>query len=234
MPRKSIAVVAAMQRELDPLLAGVRRTQSNGVEFFELENAVVAVGGIGRGPARKAAETAIANYRPSLVVSAGIAGALSAALKVGDVVHAREVVDADSAARFVASDGESVVATTASVSGPAEKRMIAERWKADVIDMEAAEVAAVAQGHRIEFAAVKAISDELDFVMPPVGRFVDSSGKFETVRFAAYVAVRPRWWSAVRQLNANSRLAAMNLTEAVRHLIDQRSVTALKEKISGT
>ena len=50
--------------------------------------------------------------------------------------------------------------------------------------MEAAAVAAVAQERGIEFAAVKAISDELDFVMPPVGRFVDADGKFETARFA--------------------------------------------------
>jgi adenosylhomocysteine nucleosidase len=233
MPRKIIAVVAAMRRELEPLLTGVRGQQANGVEFFELENAVATVGGIGRGAARKATEAVITNYQPRFVISAGIAGALTPALKVGDVVHAREVVDADSGARFVAADGESVVATVASVRGPAEKRMIAQRWSADVVDMEAAAVAAVAQEHGIEFAAIKAISDELDFVMPPVDQFVDSAGKFETARFAASVAVRPRWWSAVRQLNANSRLAAMNLSDAVKHLIDQRSVAALEGKISG-
>ncbi len=182
----------------------------------------------------KLAEAAIAKYEPSVIVSAGIAGALTAALKVGDVVHAREVVDTDSGVRFTAFGGESVVATVASVSGPAEKRMIADRWKADVVDMEAAAVAEVAYEHAIEFAAIKAISDELDFVMPPVGRFVDAAGKFETARFAIYVAMRPRWWSAVGRLNANSRVAAMNLSDAVRHLIDRRSMIALEEKIAGT
>ena len=94
--------------------------------------------------------------------------------------------------------------------------MLADRWKADVVDMEAAAVAAVAQERGIEFVAVKAISDELDFEMPPVGQFVDGDGKFETVRFAVYVAMRPKWWSAVRQLNANSRMASVNLSHAVR------------------
>ncbi len=233
MPRKSIAVVAAMRRELEPLLAGVRGQQANGVEFFELENAVVAVGGIGRSAARKVAEAAIAKYEPSVIVSAGIVGALTAALKVGGVVHAREVVDTDSGVRFAAGEGDAVLATVASISGPAEKRMLADRWKADVVDMEAAAVATVAQEHGIEFAAVKAISDEFDFVMPPVGQFVDSAGRFETVRFALYVAMRPKWWPAARQLNANSRIAALNLSSAVRHLIDQRSVTVLEGKGHG-
>jgi hypothetical protein len=91
--------------------------------------------------------------------------------------------------------------------------------------MEAAAVAAVAYERGIEFAAIKSISDELDFAMPPVAEFVDQSGRFETVRFAAYIALRPRWWSAVRHLNANSHIAALNLSEALKHLIDQRSHT---------
>ena len=233
MPRKPVAVVVAMRRELEPLLRGVRSQRTNGVEFFELENAVVAVGGIGPGAARKAAKIAIERYEPRLVVSAGIGGALRTSLKVGDVVCAREVVDADSGVRFTAGEGDVVIATIASVSGPSEKRMIAERCKADVVDMEAAAVAAAAEERGLEFAAVKSISDELDFIMPPMAQFVDASGRFETVRFAMYIAARPKWWSAVRQLEANSRVAAMNLSDAVRHLIDQRSLTALEEKIPG-
>ena len=233
MPRKRVAVVVAMRRELEPLLRGVRSQKANGVEFFELENAVVAVGGIGRGAARKAAKTAIERYEPRVVVSAGIGGALRTSLKVGEIIYAREVVDADSGARFTAGEGDAVIATISSVSGPSEKRMIAERWKADVVDMEAAAVAVAAKEQGLEFVVVKAISDELDFVMPPVAQFVDLNGKFETARFAIYVAVRPKWWPAVRQLNANSRISAMNLSDAVRHLIDQRSLTVLEEKNAG-
>jgi adenosylhomocysteine nucleosidase len=233
MPRKSVAVVAAMRRELEPLLAGVRCERVSHLEFFELEGAAVVVGGIGRNAARKATEAAIAKYQPSVIVSAGIAGALTDALNVGDVVHAREVVDAGSGARFAAADGKSVVVSVASVTGPDGKKQLAQRWSAGVVDMEAAVVAAVAQEQGVEFAAVKAISDELGFVMPPVAEFVDLNGKFETLRFAAYVAVRPKWWPAVRQLNANSRVAAIKLSDAVRHLIDQRSMIAIEGKTAG-
>jgi adenosylhomocysteine nucleosidase len=226
-----MAVITAMRRELAPLLKGIRGQRSDGIEFFELEDAVVAVGGIGRKSARKAAIAVIEKYQPAILVSAGIAGALTATLKVGEVVRGSEAIDVESGARFATTGGESVIATVTSVSGPVEKRLLAERYKADVVDMESAAVAAVAREHGIEFTAIKAISDELEFEMPPLVRFVDEDGKFETMRFAAYVAIHPKWWSSVRQLGGNSNLAAVNLSHAVRHLMVERSTTTPEENI---
>ncbi|MGA9563964.1 MAG: hypothetical protein WBS19_00445 [Candidatus Korobacteraceae bacterium] len=234
MPRKSIAVVAAMRRELAPLLRGKQAMRVDGLDFFEFNRGVVAVGGIGRKAARRAVEAVIARYEPEVIISAGIAGALRPRLKVGDVIRSRGVIDADSGRTFAAG-GDPRVVTVSSVNGSAQKKTIAQRWNfAEAVDMEASAVAEASQSRGIWFAAIKAISDELDFAMPPVDQFVDSAGKFETARFAVYIAMRPKWWSAVGQLNANSRLAAMNLSDAVRHLIDQRSIAALEEKISGT
>ncbi len=231
MPRKSIAVVVAMRRELEPLLTGVRGQRVNGVEFFELENAVIAVGGIGRNAARRAAEAVRQTYGPAVLISAGIAGALTPTLKVGDVVQGAEVVDAESGARFRTSGGDSVIVSVSAVSGPEEKRLLADRYRADVVDMESAAIAEVARERGIEFSAVKAISDELEFEMPPVGRFVDSEGKFETARFAAYVAMKPKWWSAVRHLSANSRIASVNLSHAMEHLITSCVINSQQEKV---
>lgn len=225
MSRKSIAVVTAMHRELAPLLKGVRGQRSDGIEFFEFENAVVVVGGIGRNAARQAAIVVIEKYQPATLISAGIAGALITTLKVGDVVRGREAIDVESGAHFATMGGESVIATVTLVSGPAEKRSLAERYQADVVDMESAAVAAVAREHGIEFTAIKAISDELKFEMPPLAEFVDSDGKFETMRFAAYIAMRPKWWSNIRQLQSNSKLASVNLSHAVHHLMMERSTT---------
>jgi len=234
MPRKSIAVVAAMRRELAPLLRGTQGQWFEGVEFFEFENAVIAVGGIGRNAARRAAEAVVNRFNPTTLISVGVAGALTARLKVGDVVWGSEVVDAETGARFRMTGGESVVVTVSSVSGPAEKRMLADHYEADVVDMESAAVAAVAQELGVEFRAIKAISDELDFDMPPVARFVDSAGKFETARFAAYVAIRPKWWSSVCQLGANSRTASVNLSHALEHLMQARVYKVQEEKIPRT
>ena len=45
--------------------------------------------------------------------------------------------------------------------------------------MEAAAVAAAAAGHGIGFAATKVISDELNFEMPEMERFIDARGNFK-------------------------------------------------------
>ena len=72
------------------------------------------------------------------------------------------------------------------------------KYGADVVDMEAAAVAQVARERGLEFAAVKSISDEADFEMPPMNRFIDD-GKFDTRRFLVYVALHPRWWRTLGQ-----------------------------------
>ena len=221
MPRKPVGIVVAMPREVGPLLLGRRAVAVDGLKVFELESAVIAAGGIGRAAARRAADTILRRYSPSVLISAGIAGALTDALHVGDVVCARDVVDASSGARFAAGGCDETVATVSAVSGATEKRELALKWRADVVDMEASAVAAAAQEAGIDFMAIKSISDELDFEMPPVGSFVDEVGQFETWRFAAWLAVHPQWWGRARQLNANSRIAALKLSEALQHLIDQ-------------
>ena len=223
MPRKPVGIVVAMPREVGPLLLGRRAVAVDGLKVFELESAVIAAGGIGRAAARRAADTILRRYSPSVLISAGIAGALTGALHVGDVVCARDVVDTGSGARFAAGGGDGTVATVSAVSGATEKRELALKWRADVVDMEASAVAAAAQEAGIEFVAIKSISDEPGFEMPPVGGFVDDAGQFETLRFAVWLAVRPQVWGPVRQLNANTRIAAVKLSDALRHLIDQRS-----------
>ncbi len=224
-------MVAALRRELAPLLKCVQGQRADGIEFFELENAVIAVGGIGRNAAYKAAKAVVERFQPITLISAGIAGALTQKLRVGDVVRGSEVVDAESGARFPAANGKSVIVTVSSVSGPPEKRMLADLYKADVVDMESAAIAAVARERGIEFMVMKAISDELEFEMPPVARFVDGDGRFQTARFATHVAMRPKWWSTLRQLAANSRIASVNLSRALEYLTQVHSNSTQEEKV---
>ena len=77
--------------------------------------------------------------------------------------------------------------------------------------MEAAAVAAAARAHGIHFAATKVISDELDFEMPEMARFIDAQGRFKTASFALFVALRPWLWKPVALLASNSRKAAQAL-----------------------
>ena len=220
MPHKPVAVVVAMPRELAPLLGKAKPRRTNGVALFDLQRAVVAVGGIGERCARRAAETAIDDARPNLLVSAGIAGAISPKLKVGDVGQIRKVVDVATGKHYPTRGGEWVLATSQDVSNAAEKQALLTKYGADVVDMEAASVAQVAQERGLEFLAVKSVSDDAAFAMPPLMRFIDGNGEFHNGRFLLYVALRPKWWPVLAKIRANATIASANLCRAVEHLIE--------------
>jgi adenosylhomocysteine nucleosidase len=218
-PAEKIAIVAALEREVDLLVkewrVSIHEFEGREFRFFESKRMTVVCGGIGAVAARGAAEAAISVYRPNLVVSAGFAGALEPNLRVGDVVIPRWVIDARDSSRHDTGAGEGVLLTVSQVAGIKEKEKLAQAYCANAVDMEAASVAKGAQKHGIPFLAVKVISDRMDFVMPPLERFVDNSGQFRTLSFAVYSAVRPWLWKSVIQLGRNSAAAAKALRKTL-------------------
>ncbi len=220
MPHKPVAVIAAMRVELAPLIGKIRPKRVNGVALYDLPNAVVAIGGIGEKFAHRAAEVAAEYAHPTQLISAGIVGAVSPELRVGDVGHIREVVHAASATSYWCAGGDWILATTRHVTDATIKQELLNRYAADVVDMEAAAVAQVADARGLKFSAVKAVSDEATFVMPPLDHFIDENGRFATGSFLMYVAVRPKWWSSLGTLKRNNDLASANLCRELEHLLE--------------
>jgi adenosylhomocysteine nucleosidase len=218
MPK--VAVVAALEREVRQLVAGwrvVRRSwDGREFEFFESEAAVVVYGGIGPVAARWACEAVCASYEPEMVVSAGFAGALTADLKVGDVVIPAKVIDAGDGSRAETGVGSGGLVSVPEMASVERKRVLGGKYDAVAVDMEAASVAQAAGLRSVRFRAVKVISDVLDFEVPVVEGSVDAQGRFHTGRFLAGIAVRPWVWGRVVKMAGNSSLAAKNLAEAVR------------------
>ncbi len=166
---------------------------------------------------------------PKLLVSAGIAGALTPDLKAGDVVHVRDVVDEATGEHYATVGGEAVLVTSSRVAGVQSKLHLASLYAASAVDMEGAAVAGVARERGIPFASLKAISDELGFPMPPLGKFVDDRGQFHVLGFVGFVAVRPKWWLPAIHLANNTQLAIRNLADALNHLIQQHAQGAISE-----
>jgi nucleoside phosphorylase len=220
MTPKPVAVIAAMRVELAPMIGKLTARRVKGVDLYELPNAVVAVGGIGEKFARRAAEVAIEHSQPKRLISAGIVGALSLRLKVGDVGRIREVVDVATGARYNGGDGDWVLVTSQDVSDVAEKQQLMAKHGADVVDMEGAAVAQVAKEHGLAFSGLKSISDDASFDMPPMNRFIDHNGRFATGRFLMYVALRPKWWATLGRIKRNSELATKNLCRELEHLLE--------------
>ncbi len=223
MPK--VAIVAALEREVRGLTRSWSRVERHydGLRFvfFERDEIVIVCGGIGVEAARRAAEAVIALYSPILLQSAGFAGALDPGLRVGDLFMPAFVIDARDGSRIESEGapgsgkGKTSLVTFAAVAAAQQKANLAQAYGAQAVDMEAAGVAAAARTHGIEFAAMKVISDELNFEMPQTARFIDSSGRFKTANFAAFVALRPWLWRRTATLASNSRKAARVLAENI-------------------
>jgi adenosylhomocysteine nucleosidase len=217
---RKLAIVAALEREVSGLTKGWSRVQhaheGRRFVFFERDEMVVVCGGIGVEAARRAAEAAIALYRPTLVQSVGFAGALDAALHIGDILEPAVVIDARDGSRVELEGGNGVLVTFMEVAGSEQKANLAQAYGAQLVDMEAAAVAAAARAHSIEFRAIKVISDELGFEMPQMHPFINAHGRFNTASFTLFVTLRPWLWNRVARMARDSSKAAAVLGEHLR------------------
>jgi len=188
-----------------------REHEGHRFKFFESDRAVLACSGVGSQAGRRAAEAMIALYAPESVASIGFAGALEPGLKTGDLFVPRWVIDAGDSSRAETTNGKGTLVSSRSIADEEQKRRLAKAYGAQAVDMESAAVARVAEIHGLGFLAVKAISDELGFPMPPMDPFVRADGQFETWKFAAYCAIRPWLWPSVLRLAKNTARASQSL-----------------------
>lgn len=214
-----IAIIAAMEQEVRPLIRGwkVRMIEhgGRGYRLFENGDAALVCGGIGAEAARRATEAMIREVSPVRVISVGFAGALDGSLQVGQVLEPRTVINASDGVRTEVRSGEGILVSSATVAGKEQKIRLRKAYGATAVDMEAAAVAQGAQARGAEFGALKAISDAADFSLPAMDRFVADDGTFHSVRFAGYVALRPWLWGTTIALARNSSKASRALCGAL-------------------
>ena len=227
MPK--IAILAAIERELWPLIRNWHCIKSSheGREFifYESDYAVAVCSGMGAEYGRRAAEAVIRKYSPEILVSAGVAGALVPELHVGDTVFPAIVIDASDGSRHEsairdAALGKTPLARTILISSPnvagsEQKKQLAKSYGAHVVDMEGASVARAAQIHNLPFLAVKAISDEMNFEVGELNRFI-RNGQFNTKSLIFYLLPRPWLWLKMVRLARNTQLASHNLCSWLR------------------
>jgi adenosylhomocysteine nucleosidase len=212
MDMPKVAIVAALEREVLPLVRNWRNTErehsGRSFRFFENGEIVVVCGGIGAEAARRATEAAIALYAPALIYSVGFAGALGPGLKIGEIVVPRRVVNAGDGSSVDIETGEGVLVSFGSVASPEQKAKLGASFGAQAVDMEAAAVAQAAQARGVRFAAVKAISDQSHFALPAMDNFIAPGGRFRTWKFTLFVLVRPWLYKSVVKLARNSNQAS--------------------------
>ena len=155
------------------------------------------------------------------MIAAGLAGGLKPQYRLGQTLTPGKVIDAATGASFSAIAGEGTVVSSRVIAGVEEKRQLAAQFGADIVDMEGAAVASVAERYAIPFLLAKSVSDDLDFELPPLNGFVGADGRFRALRFTLHAAVHPAWWSKIAALKRHSDRAAESLTSLLHQLIEQ-------------
>jgi adenosylhomocysteine nucleosidase len=208
-----VAVLFALEREAAPF-----RRMARG-----LEPILIHVTGVGRHRTRVALEQILSQTNsPQCIIAAGFCGALQPALRVGDIVIAREVVDVAGhswPARGFSDhrDGQTGRILTANqlIAKAAEKQRLGEFHKADAVDMESAAVAEACAIRGVPFLAVRAVSDTVDTELSPELVRLLSGGNVSAWKAFRALLRKPSLMGEFRRLARDTRLAARNLAEAL-------------------
>jgi len=218
--KRGTAIVAALPRELSGLVEGwhVEELPDN-LMVYSNGRSIAACAGMGAEQAARAVR-AVLPTNPALIVSVGLAGACDGNLRAGDVVRAGVVIDEKTNERFVNLKYDRNLVSTDEIVNVDKKMRLRICFDAAAVDMEAATVARMAKVAGVSFRAIKAISDEADFEIGELGKFVTEDGQFREKRFALYASLRPAKWSKVVTLARNSSKAVTALTEVLRSELD--------------
>ncbi len=178
-----IGMIAAFPREIRPLLKGrskvcsinraSRENPRRKIYSLELANraVILTVAGAGAENSYQSARGLMTEFALGGLISVGFAGALSPALRAGDVVLASEVLDQITGERFYSAPGllpircstsGKLLSASAVISSCEEKLRLGKQWEALAVDMESAGVARAAAQAGLPFAAVKSITDSAE------------------------------------------------------------------------
>jgi adenosylhomocysteine nucleosidase len=228
---KRIGIIAAMPGELKPLVQGWKQLYAHHGEAawqgtMDGTECIAVCAGMGKDAAERACGIAAQQGSLSALVSMGWAGALSCGMKPGGSYVVNEVVDGSSGEPFPASFAtyqQNPVAlklvTIDHVAHAAEKRQLAEKFRAVLVDMEAATVARIAARQGIAFYCLKAVSDVAGEVLPDFSAYTDPHGHLRLPALLAHVAVRPRYWPGLARVGKNGRTGAVAMAAALGPLV---------------
>lgn len=210
---------------------------------------VIVESGIGAEKAAAATGALLQVFRPARVISAGFSGALTKSLKRNCVVWPKIIIDRKSGETLdlwqkliVGESSEKssekssdpfncrfVVGTLLTaekvVESPAEKKRLAERFGASLVDMEGFAVGKVCERHGVPFLSIRVILDEADETMPSDLKNLADAAQSHPARllgaFFGAVKNRPSSLLDMYKLKENALVAADTLAGALGEILGQ-------------
>ncbi len=176
-------------------------------------------------------------YRPKLVLSAGFSGGLSLTLRVGDLVLATEVVDADGNSWPATWPGDlpagnwkpslargRVLTTPGLVADPEQKRQLSELHQAVAVDMESAIAARICRQRGIPYGCLRAISDDWNTPLSPTLASLVPGGRVSWGRLLLALVRTPQLagelWRLAKQTKTAARTLGLGLGEVLTLTLD--------------
>jgi nucleoside phosphorylase len=177
-------------------------------------------------------ELAKVPYTPTLMIYAGFAGALSDALKVGDIILADEIVDAhgqtwkptwpeqlpDGPWKPPLQRGR-LLTVDRLISSAEEKRHLGEQHQAIAVDMESAVFAERCTRAGVPFACVRAISDSVTTTLAPTLVSLLEGGNVSAWRVLQALSRQPSLLPAFLRLARDTNRASEQLGMALGELL---------------
>ncbi|MEC4674043.1 MAG: hypothetical protein VST68_07625 [Nitrospirota bacterium] len=158
------------------------------------------------------------NHSPEIMISCGLAGALSSNVLVGDlIVQSLDSSLSTHAEQSLSKKGISfhvgpLVTVSKPVLTPEARREVAANSQAIGVDMESQTIAKLCQQRGIRCMAIKGVSDGIEDDLSPI------LGGFEIVhipKIAKHVLFSPSTWGLASRMARQSYSAATNLGHGV-------------------
>ncbi len=180
--------------------------------------------GPGASAARQCVQSSTITDEP--IILAGLAGALREDISKGSAYVVTSVMDdaghswrptGIAKGDIPGPSGPTIISTVHTITTTQDKRALAQRSGADLVDLESAAFAEAASAAGRRWAIVRGVSDGLHDALPEdIDEWVDEQGRTRTSAVIAAILRRPALVGEVRRLRADS-IEAMN---AVAKLID--------------
>lgn len=229
-----ICYAFAVPHESEDLLAQMESKESFNigtmqctVGFYKQRETVVAILGMGMERAAHNANQVFEYFSVKAFIMAGYAGALIPQLEHGDVVVSDNFCS-DTVISFLKLLPDFKFAKFCStdelVSTPQRRQEFAEATECQVVDMETAGVAEVVHSRGCTFAAIRAISDTYDVVLPVEAMnaaYNAETNQTRPINLGWYLMTHPKQAKAFKAFVARLGPARANLTKFLGILTDE-------------
>ena len=232
-----IALLSANWDEINQLKKHIQVTEEGGSSelIYKIgevngRSVIIAVTGVGIKRARTTTSLLIQKLSPDLIIFGGFGGALSADLKVGDIILGESVTSLKKNEDKVlfhnfSIPGDNVkrgklLTESRFINEPEEKKRLFDSTGALVVDMETWGVVEAATQSGTPVASVRAVSDEVDERLPDMAAIYSSDGQLDEKKAETYFDANPELLAPYLNFRFNNTLKASDsLCKFMSHLL---------------